>query len=669
MLLKTVRISRFRNFVDPQEIDIEDDVTALVGKNESGKTTILQALHRLKPANLQESRFDLVTEYPRWRLSNDRKADADIERNTLPVEAWLSLEDHDIEALDGVLGVKVPSESTCYVARTYAKNGPRVGLRCPVRAVIASAVADASIDPKDAKSLLTAANGEAAKAAAKDAARELKEQGESARAKALGGFPPALDRYAFLTGQGLSLEQRNALYARVPGFFYFSEYDLLPGEHDLNDLAAKSDAGTTLEPDEESVQALLSYANTTPADFLGSDYNARKAELQASALGLTRKVFEYWRQNQYLEVEFDTELEEVGRQPNGSPIMHRILKILMRDLRHGGISTNFETRSAGFRWFFSFLAAFSRFQESPDPIVVLLDEPGTSLHGEAQKDFLRFINNELATQKQVLYTTHSQYMVDPARYEKLRAVEDRSTRENPDLGVVVTDVDVSADPDTLLPIQAALGYSISQHLFLGAGWHLTVEGGSDFVYLQRLSEYLESQGRAGMDPRLSVIPLGSASHTPAFVALFAKHFEFSVLLDGDRHGKDAQRVLDQASKGMLSEHRIVTIGDVDGLAVAKPDIEDLFDPEDYLRLYNWAFDKHRTVHDLPNGSERILRRIEAVDAAFDHAFPAYALTDHRDEFFAGVKPSTLDRFEALFRLLNATLLPAAAGTANAAASA
>jgi len=64
MRLTRIRIKRFRNFVEAQDIDIEPDVTALVGKNESGKTTILQALHRLKPANLKDDEFNLVTEYP-----------------------------------------------------------------------------------------------------------------------------------------------------------------------------------------------------------------------------------------------------------------------------------------------------------------------------------------------------------------------------------------------------------------------------------------------------------------------------------------------------------------------------------------------------------------------------------------------------------------------------
>ena len=52
MKLQAVTIQKFRNFVDAQRIEIEDDVTCLVGKNESGKTTILKALHRLNPAPL-----------------------------------------------------------------------------------------------------------------------------------------------------------------------------------------------------------------------------------------------------------------------------------------------------------------------------------------------------------------------------------------------------------------------------------------------------------------------------------------------------------------------------------------------------------------------------------------------------------------------------------------
>lgn len=660
MRLTRVRIQRFRNFVDAQDIEIEPDVTALVGKNESGKTTVLDALHRLKPANLKTKKFLPVTEYPRWRRSRDRKAAGEgdeLDDNTRPVEAWFELDDADRDALAESLGSRPPKGTQCYIARSY-RNTRYVALECPLATVIETAADDADVNAADRGDLERARSADDASTAAKELAKSLKSAGEGPRAKALMSFPAAIESYSYLTGAGLlDAAQETAVFGRVPGFFYFSDYDLLPGQADLTDLADKVAANLEMNSSEESVASLLAFANATPTDFLGSDYDARKAELQASALDLTSKVMTYWTQNRDLEVEFDTELEEVDRDPQGRPIMHRMLKIEMRDLRHGGISTNFETRSAGFRWFFSFLASFSRFQESADAIVVLLDEPGTSLHGEAQKDFLRFIHNELGKSKQVIYTTHSQYMVDPTRYEELRAVEDQSTRENPDLGVVVSDVGVSAGRDTLLPVQAALGYAISQHLFLGAGRHLTVEGGSDFLYLQRVSEHLASIGRTGLDPRISIIPLGSVDNTPAYVALFARHMRVSVLLDGDANGKVAQRVYAQADKGLLRRDEIVVLADVAGVVAPKPDIEDLFDEADYLRLYNWAFGKNHRSNQLPAGPERIVRRLESLDAAFDHALPAYALTDHLEQFFQDVKPRTLDRFEDLFKRLNATIAP------------
>jgi energy-coupling factor transporter ATP-binding protein EcfA2 len=640
--------------VEPQEIEIEPDVTALVGKNESGKTTILQALHRLKPANLRTMKFDLVTEYPRWRLSRDRKLDPGIEKKVRPVEAWFELEDSDRSALLETFDPSPPASTTLYAGRSY-ESKLYLGLNCPLPNLIGAAADRASVDHNDRSEIQRSKTVDEAKTAAKSLAKDLKASGESARVKALGSFGSAMDAYSYLTGGDLSEGQRKALSARLPSFFYFSDYDLLPGEHDLTELAGKISSEAGLEPEEESVAALLAYANTEAVDFLGDDYDARKAELQASALDLTRKVFDYWTQNRDLEVEFDTELEEVDQDPRGQPVYHRILKVLMRDLRHGGISTNFESRSAGFRWFFSFLAAFSQYQESPDSIVVLLDEPGTSLHGEAQKDFLRFIHSELGTSQQVIYTTHSQHMVDPARYEKLRAVEDRSTRENPDLGVAVTEVSVSADADTLLPMQAALGYSVSQHLFLGAGRHLIVEGGSDFIYLQRMSEFLAAKGRAGLDPRLAIIPLGSATHAPAFVALFARHMRVSVLLDGEQTGREAQRVYSQAAKGLITNSEIVVVGDVSDVKARKPDIEDLFHEADYIRLYNWAFGTNHRASSLGRSDERVIARLEALDGSFDHALPAYALTEHLDEFFKDVKDVSLERFEELIKLLNGTL--------------
>ncbi|HUY10415.1 MAG TPA: AAA family ATPase [Candidatus Dormibacteraeota bacterium] len=652
MRLASVRIERFRNVVDAQTLQVEPDVTCLVGKNESGKTSVLEALHRLNPANLTSSKFDLTTEYPRWRLARDRRQGT-LDRFA-PITVEFVLQESDLDSAATFLPARPPDGTLCVCTKRY-DNTWTVSLVCPFSDIVRAAMATAAVDEADVPPLLATDAPPATVVAAKQAAKTLRDQGDAPRAKALTSFITVLEAYGYLTGPSLDEDQVKALAKLVPRFFYFSDYDLLPGQHDLNLLAEKVASNAALDAEEQSVLSLLTYAGASPTDFLGDNYDARKAELQAAALDLTHKVFTYWTQNSDLEVDFDTELEEVGRPPNQPPTMHRILKLLLRDNRHGGVVTNFATRSAGFRWFFSFLAAFSRYQQSPDPIIVLLDEPGTSLHGEAQKDFLRFIFSELGASKQVIYATHSQYMVDPARYEKLRGVEDRSTRDNPDIGVAITPVDLTANKDTLLPVQAALGYSISQHLFIGAGRHLIVEGGSDYVYLQRFSEQLVSLRRTGLDRRLKVVPVGSAANMPAYVALIGRDMEVSVLLDGDRTGRDVQRVLAQAEAGLIQREEIVVIADVPG-AVSKPDIEDLMEPGEYVDLFNLAFAQNLSEATLPPTKDRVVKRIEAIHGVFDHALPAHALTLNTEAFFQRVSATTLERFETLLRLLNATIL-------------
>jgi hypothetical protein len=452
----------------------------------------------------------------------------------------------------------------------------------------------------------------------------------------------------------LSEHQENALIDRLPRFFYFSEYELLKGECDLNQLAERHAAGK-LDEGDETMLSLLSLAGEGPLDFLEEEYDSRKAELQAASMELSQQVFEYWKQNDALTVVFDTDMPVVERDPaTNQEIRHRILKIELRDERHG-VETNFSTRSAGFQWFFSFLAAFSAYQDKDERVIVLLDEPGTSLHGEAQGDFLRYIFGELGIKQQVLYTTHSQHMIDPTRYETMRAVHDRATRENPGLGVVITPVSLSADRNTILPVEAALGYTVAKHLFFGSGPHVAVEGSSDFVFLTQMSEYLIAQERTGLDPRLSIIPVGGIGNMPAFVALMGRRLDVRALVDGAETARVTAKVRSAANAVGIEPQRIVVIGEMDNLP-ATADIEDLFTTKDYLWLYSRAVGRFAET-DLPATPEPILRRLEAArarngqEATFDHAWPAHELTASRSDFFNQVDPISLDRFEAVFRLL------------------
>ena len=142
----------------------------------------------------------------------------------------------------------------------------------------------------------------------------------------------------------------------------------------------------------------------------------------------------------------------------------------------------------------------ARYEYDDTPVIILLDEPALGLHAKAQKDFLRFIEERLAKRCQVICTTHSPFLIQPDHLERARLVEDKG-RET---GSVTASGVLTADRDTLFPLQAALGYDIAQHLFIAKD-NLVVEGPSDFLFMQTISALL-SYERSGSCARLEPLP-------------------------------------------------------------------------------------------------------------------------------------------------------------------
>ena len=169
---------------------------------------------------------------------------------------------------------------------------------------------------------------------------------------------------------------------------------------------------------------------------------------------------------------------------------------------HTPLSTiSLSERSAGFVWFFSFLSQFKQLKKTTGNAIILLDEPGLTLHGKAQSDLLRYIEERLLPEHQVIFTTHSPFMVPAERMASVRVVEDIIKHEGGKtvvLGTKVSSDVLSVDKDTLFPLQGALGYEITQSLFIGKNT-LLVEGPSDILYLQAFSAALKNRKREGLD--------------------------------------------------------------------------------------------------------------------------------------------------------------------------
>jgi hypothetical protein len=453
----------------------------------------------------------------------------------------------------------------------------------------------------------------------------------AARTAALGNEPSA--RSAVLA----------FLWQQMPQFFYFDEYSSLPGSIKIKELLAKKPED--LSENESTARALLNLAGAESEYLLNADYEVRKRELENVANAITHDVLKYWTTNTELRVVIDIIAKTVAT-PNGQQSVLEELKIRLWDDRHL-LSLPFDQRSTGFRWFFSFLAAFSEFEHRPKPVIILLDEPGLGLHARAQKDFLRFIEERLSPKCQVIYTTHSPFLIQPEKLERARLVEDKGR----EIGSRITSDVLSTDKDTIFPLQGALGYDLAQHLFI-APHNLVIEGTSDYTYLLLMSSLLTANKRTGLDDRWSLVPVGGADLIPSFVALLGNHLEVTVLLDSRKEGN--QRLTKLVDQGILARNRIIAVGDIIGKKCA--DTEDLFEPSEYLRLYNQAFNVSLTEADLV-GNDAIVTQIARHNKQerFDHGRPADVLLRQRDSFLPTLSPATLDRFETLFRRINETL--------------
>lgn len=634
MKLKKVIVKNFRNIIDSEEVTIQDDITCLVGKNESGKTAFLHALYRLNPAR-PNAEFIVTDEYPAWLEKMDRKKGIKLE-DSIPIRVEFEIEKEIVDNFESKYGKKIFVNNILILEKAYAGK----------------IIFDFNISQKGAINNLL-----------KDLtfSREARSQISKIEyvinfRKFIEDYKPSddntkddesisilSDRIKDLYGdKNLTTTVQNYLKNYIPKFIYFDEYSTLPYSVNIKEIM-KSDP-KELDNDELTARSLLKLAGAENDYLLNPDYERRKRELENVANAITQDVIKYWSQNDKLRVHPDITTKNVNA-PNGTQTVIDELKIRIWDDKHL-LSLPFDKHSSGFQWFFSFLAAFSEYEYSDEPVIILLDEPGLGLHGKAQSDFLRFIEERLAKKCQVIYTTHSPFMVQPGYLERARIVEEK----DPKVGAKITQDVLTNDPDTLFPLQGAIGYDLVQNMFISEN-NVLLEGTSDYSFLSIFSDYLKDEKRESLNEKWSLIPVGGADLIPTFVALLGIHLDVTVVVDSRSEGH--QKLTYLAEKGYLKKKRIITIGKILGKSYG--DIEDLFETDDYLNLYNKAFRKSIKSEEL-TGSDSItakIARIEGIER-YDHGKPADVLLREKLEILPNFNSITLDNFENLIKEINKT---------------
>ena len=422
---------------------------------------------------------------------------------------------------------------------------------------------------------------------------------------------------------------RNCVIGMLPSFMYVSSYDRMDGAIQIEETCRRIESGEINHDRHRGARLFvefLEYAGVAIDDIRHvPTYETFNAMLQAASTDITDQVLEYWSQNPDLDVEVHIDQARPGDPPpfnEGTIARARIKNNLHR------VDTPFSERSAGFVWFFSFLVKFAQVRNTDDAVVLLLDEPGLSLHGKAQGDLLRFIEDRLAPSHQVIYSTHSPFMVPADKLQRVRIVEDKvDATKTPRIsyGTKVSQDALEVQADALFPLQGALGYEATQTLFVGEHT-LLVEGPSDILYLQALSTALKARGRKGLDARWTMCPAGGIDRIMPFVSLFAgKRLHVAVLSDEAQGAKGKVDRIRQSD--ILQAGHFYTVADF--IDPGEGDIEDIFDSKIYAEIVNRSYELPEsdrvTVEklDQDTSTTRLVKKVEAMFNIMPETIPVY----------------------------------------------
>ena len=600
MRLQRARVQKYRSIRDSGWFDVESMKTILVGPNEAGKTVLLKALEQINPPD-NVPKFDPLRDFPRSELSDLRLDETSVGTTTpgkvTVVEAHFKPDDDEVEA---VKQIDERFAGCTYVFGRRLDNSywHRID-GGPVDPAYGDIRKDLLRLASHADTRVSASTEEAPETTQRDEldafAREWSDTTtiSGKRATTLGEWlnnvlplvdeenTAEQDRLDRLTEaaevSGKRGEVLKLLYGRLPVFVYFSNYFRVRPRLHLGLLADRieqnvldddqydrgnecllkllgfgardlSNLGKATEPGAGDMRGLKAYQD---------QLDRRSYQLNAASIRLTESINRVWRPNPK-RAEADRLRVEADQQ---------YLKVVVED--ELGVEVELDQRSEGFQWLVSFFVVF--FAEAADRhqnAVLLLDEPGLSLHGLKQREFCTTVSR-LGEANQLLYTTHSPFMVGPDELDLVRVVEMKERTTGTKVHTTIT----AGDSAALLPLQEALGYDLAQSLFTQER-NLVLEGLTDYWYVEATAALLKAAGEAELNDKIALIPANNAGKVVYFATfLHANNLKVAALLDSDAAGEAAARV--ETLVQTLGNKNILRTADAYTGVVKGPEIEDL----------------------------------------------------------------------------------------------
>lgn len=544
MKLIKFRVKNYKTIDDTGWISI-DQIGCLVGVNESGKTNVITALLKLNPVD-SSIKINALLDYPRSKYSSDKDKLDDIEfiEALFEFSKPLSLSNEDSEAVETYKYLKV--------RKTYDESIYYYGIN------------DINDEENEGKEL-----------------------------------------------NDTDLEEE------LPNFIYYASYASLDSELHLPTIISKMSRNEEMSEKSKNkvktLKVLFDYIKLKPQDILnlGKETNpgstksestienesANKKEreilLDSAATKLTRDFKSWWKQGDYIfNFSVDGDYFRIWVSDN---------------IRHDKIEL--ESRSSGLQWFFSFFLIFmSEADHEHKNTIILLDEPGHTLHPMAQKDLSLFFN-ELATKNQLIYTTHSPFLVDAMNITQTKVVyfeDDGITQVSDDL-----QINKNMAKKSIYPINSAIGLTVSDTMLIGCK-PIIVEGVSDQIYMTFIKRFLMKIGEFMSSDELIFMPVGGTKNIKPVVSIISgrdSDLPF-VIIDNDESGQTKKKSLEKDLYANEKD-KILNINDFIIKATKEAEIEDFMDVLEIEESFNreFRFEEDFVYDEADNNS--VVKQIES----------------------------------------------------------
>lgn len=643
--LKKVEIYKYKSIETTQIFNVDDKITTLVGMNESGKTSILEALAKVNYFTDDNSfSFNITHDYPRREVKKLKKADDDPKA----VTCYYSLTEEFKKKVNSILGCEIFNIDEISYTKKYSNSGSYTGLTVDNNKFLELKINYSNLDSSIIDKVKAIKSIDNITSLIEELKSDNEEQKFDNLIVELEQIKPFYEnKWDWSTGGINEYIARELIKPNLPKFLYYDEYYSLPSRISIEELNQEK----LEEEDLKTAKALFELAEINIDELIKSDdFEDFKAELEATEASITDELFKFWHSNNNLQIEFAIDKQIIKNPQNGNQsISAHVLDIRVKNLDKR-VSLPLNKRSKGFNWFFSFFVWFKKIQEDAEhQYILLLDEPGLNLHAMAQENLLNFFE-ELSKDYQIIYITHSPFMIDSNHLERVNTVFE--TKD----GSVISDSLQEKDPNTLFPLQAALGYSIAQNLFINKN-NLLVEGISDLIYLNHMSSLLESIKKSGLDDNINIVPVGGLDKVSAFISLMrGSNLNLVCLLDTFTDQKSKANIDNLISGKILKEKNLKFFHEFVDIEIAN--IEDIFTREEYLKLFNEAFTEYEDISiDDIDKSKTIINEINRIidKKRFNHFRPANLLIS-KGFSNKDFENETLERFEKIFMEINKLFL-------------